>query len=252
MLLRTLLKGLILPPALQFLLILLAWFALRRWPRLRVTVISLSLISLLLLSLPATTILLARSLESYPALDLTELNPDDYQAIVVLGSGRVRDAPEYGSDTATGRGLLRLQYAAYLHRQTGLPILVSGGLWGGDVEPEAGFMARILQRDFDVPVAWQEDQSRTTWENALNSYRLLKPQGITRILLVTHAWHMPRAMYSFRSAGFDVTAAPTQFISVSEIDAIDFIPSASGLYVTTFMLHEWLGSLVYRWSPLVD
>ncbi|MFX7731723.1 YdcF family protein, partial [Acinetobacter baumannii] len=91
----------------------------------------------------------------------------------------------------------RLQYAAYLARRTGLPILVTGGSPDGSPESEAALMARNLQRDVGVPVRWQETRADTTAQNASYSAAMLKADGIERILLVTDSIHMPRAMRVF-------------------------------------------------------
>ena len=108
----------------------------------------------------------------------------------------------------------------------------------------------MLERDFKSTVKWQEKQSRTTWENALYSKQLADQHKIKRALLVTHAWHMPRAVYSFEQAGLDVTPAPTMFKSVDLPGAsfFDFVPNINSLQASTYMLHEMLGVLWYRLS----
>ena len=124
MLIRALLKSLLMPPLINIVVIVAALLLLRRWRVLQSLLIILSLLSLLLLSLPPVSSFLASQLERYPALIWQEINPDDYQAILVLGSGRLRQAPEYGGvDIPKTLGLERLRYAAYLQRKTGLPIM---------------------------------------------------------------------------------------------------------------------------------
>ena len=160
-------------------------------------------------------------------------------------------APEYGGeDIPKSLGLERLRYAAYLQRKTGLPIMTSGGVWGSDSVPEAEFMARIIEAEFMGRVRWREGKSRTTWENARFCKYLADRNGIERVLLVTHAWHMPRALYSFEKAGLQATPAPTIFKSLdrSGTGFADFLPDASALRTSTYMLHEMLGGLWYRVS----
>ena len=95
----------------------------------------------------------------------------DAQAVVILGGGVRRDAPEYGGDTLATLTLERVRYGARVARLTGLPVLVSGGsVLGG--EPEAKLMAASLEREFGVPVRWVETRSRTTHENAVLSARI--------------------------------------------------------------------------------
>ena len=215
MLVRAFLKSLVMPPLVNIVIIFVALLLLRRWRILKIFMLSFSLLSLLLLSMPAVSHFLASQLERYPALSWQDIDPDDYQAIIVLSAGRYRQAPEYGDvDIPKNLGLERLRYGAYLQRKTGLPIMTTGGAWLDDFVPEAEFMARVLERDFKSTVKWQEKQSRTTWENALYSKQLADQHKIKRALLVTHAWHMPRAVYSFERAGLDITPAPTMFKSI--------------------------------------
>lgn len=251
MLIRGLLKAMAMPPLGNILGVVFALLFLRSRPYIKTAVISFSLLSLLLLSVPMVSYTLGKQLERYPALDWKSINPDEYQAIVVLGSGRYRAAPEYGGeDTAKPMGLVRLRYGAYLQRNTGLPILVTGGAWLEDVVPEAEFMAKVLEEEFQVPVQWRENKSRTTWENASYSRELTREDEVNKILLVTHAWHMPRAVYSFEQAGFDVMPAPTQFETSNPAGGLigDYIPNVTSLQDSTWMLHEMLGVLWYRFS----
>lgn len=251
MLIRSLLKTLVMPPMGNIIGVVFALLLLRRWRLIQAFVIGFSLLSLALLSTPIVAYLLATQLERYPALDLRAIHVEDYQAIVVLGSGRYRSAPEYGGeDTAKPMGLVRLRYGAYLHRKTGLPLLVTGGAWLEDSVPEAQFMTRVLEDEFLVKVKWQELNSRTTWENAKNSRQLTAAEGVRKILLVTHAWHMPRAVYSFEQAGFDVSAAPTMFKTATPAGSqmLDYAPNINSLQTSTYMLHEILGVLWYRFT----
>ena len=99
-------------------------------------------------------------------------------AIVVLGSGRERGDPAWGSDQPTGIGLERQRYAARLAKASGLPVLTTGGLHYGSPPSEAQLMADSLHDDFGVQVRWKEEQSRTTWENAKMTADILLPLGI--------------------------------------------------------------------------
>ncbi|MBM3518377.1 MAG: hypothetical protein FJX56_11035 [Alphaproteobacteria bacterium] len=108
-------------------------------------------------------------------------------------------------------------------------------------------MRRTLEDEFGVPVRWVEDKSRTTFDNAQPSYRLLAPEGIKTILLVTHAWHMPRAAEAFARVGFAVVAAPTAFTYVGPgIEAADFVPSANAFQNSYYAAQEWIGLYWYR------
>jgi uncharacterized SAM-binding protein YcdF (DUF218 family) len=169
------------------------------------------------------------------------------QAIVILGGGRQRNAPEYEDhDVPYSSSLARLRYGAHLQRRTGLPVLVSGGKPDGAAESEAQLMARALREDFSVPVRWVESDSDNTAQNAFHSAIQLRQAGIGHILLVTDAVHMPRAYQVFTRAGLQVSAAPTNYLARGPLKAIDFVPNAVALRDSSYALHEWLGLLWYR------
>ncbi len=163
------------------------------------------------------------------------------QAIVVLGGGTYFSAPEYGGDTVKAPVLARLRYAAHLHRALDKPVLASGGAPEGNPVPEARLMAEVLQQDFRITVQWTEQGSRNTFENALMSASLLKPAGIQRIYLVTHAWHMRRARLAFEHAGFKVIPAPTGYATRFKLSMLDFLPDARALDDSGLFFREVAG-----------
>jgi uncharacterized SAM-binding protein YcdF (DUF218 family) len=168
-------------------------------------------------------------------------------AIVILGGGTYFHAPEYaGLDTVCGTTLVRLRYGARLQRETGKPILVTGGKPLGNSLSEAQQMRISLEQDFRVPVRWTEDESNNTLENARDSFRILQQAGIRRIYLVTHAWHMARAAGVFRHAGFEVVEAPTAFTTRYRTDLLSFVPRAESLLDSRIFIHEVIGLLWYR------
>lgn len=239
-------SALLLPPLNLLLLCAAGVLLRRRWPRLGAAVALLSLAVLVGLSTHAGVRLLARPLENrQPALDPARASPA--QAIVVLGGGRSRNAPEYeGRDVPRSNVLARLRYAARLQRQTGLPLLVSGGRPEGADESEAALMARVLREDFQADVRWLEDESDNTAQNAMLSASLLRQAGIARVLLVTDALHMPRSQNIFEQAGLAVIAAPTNYLAQGVLHPADFIPNAGALRDSHYALHEWIGLLWYR------
>lgn len=167
--------------------------------------------------------------------------------IVILGGGTYFNAPEYaGGDTVGTATLVRLRYGAKLQRDTGKPILVTGGKPLGNSTSEAQQMRSSLEQDFHVPVHWVEDASDNTFESARYSFRTLQKAGIKKIYLVTHASHMPRAANVFRRAGFEVVEAPTSFTTQYKTDIFSFLPSAGSLSASNIFIHEIIGLLWYR------
>jgi len=168
-------------------------------------------------------------------------------AIVILGGGTYFHAPEYaGQDTVNEQTLLRLRYGARLQRETGKPILVTGGKPLGNSISEAQQMRASLEQDFQVPVRWIEDMSDNTFENARYSFQTLQKAGIKKIYLVTHAWHMPRSADVFRRAGFEVVEAPAAFTTRYRVDLLAFLPRAESLRDSKIFVHEVIGLLWYR------
>ena len=136
-----------------------------------------------------------------------------------------------------------------LHRETGLPMAFSGGLgWGQrDGQPEAQIASRIAAQEFGRPLKWVEDNSRDTRENAIRTSALLRAEGITHIVLVTHGTHMPRAVKVFEESagtGIRIQAAPMGMAGTDMADKSSWIPSAAGFHLVRRALHEWLGMLV--------
>lgn len=239
-LLTNLAADFLLPPLNGMACIAVGWLMIRHKPKLSRTLVGFGLIMLWVQAMPAVGNLLLGTLES-PPLDASRMK--EAQAIVVLGGGRYRGAPEYGEDTASHATLARLRYAAKLHRETQLPILVSGGTPEGAIPSEAEIMRRILVGEFMLPVRWVEDSSINTRENALNTANILLPANITRVLLVTDATHMQRSAHSFEAAGFSVLPAPTLFHR-RPLTPLDFM--ARSYDKTRYALHEWIGLFWYR------
>jgi uncharacterized SAM-binding protein YcdF (DUF218 family) len=116
-----------------------------------------------------------------------------------------------------------------------------------EAPPLADLLAGCLRDEFHVDTElWVEAESGTTWENAERSRALLAPRGIERVLLVTHAFHMPRAVLAFEHAGFTVTPAPTGLRPRPRPRLRDCVPSARALQQSALALHEWLGLAWYR------
>lgn len=230
--------ALVLPPAGPILLSLFGLLLASRMPRLGRKIFWLGIFSFFILATPFMGSVLLGHLENIRPPDLAAIKRA--QAIVILGGSSYHGAPEYGSDTVGAATLQRLRYGARLAKQTGLPVLVSGGAASGG-SPLAPAMREALERDFGVSAKWTESASLDTRENALYSWQILKREKIERVLLVTQAAHMRRARKYFVTAGFEVIPAPTVFSSPSPSIGYDFLPTEIGMNGSAAALHEWLG-----------
>lgn len=206
--------------------------------------VAASLGLLWLLSTPIVSAKLMQMLEGTPAVLDPKAQPAE--AIVVLSGGTYFAAPEYGMDTPNEFSLVRLRYAAKLQRETGKPVLVAGGKPQGSNLAEAEQMKSVLENEFRIPVKWTESKSNNTLENARFSRQILGAEGIKRIYLVTHAWHMARAVMAFRDAGFEVTPAPTAYSIPAPFSLVDLLPHPYALQDSYFFMHELIGMMWYR------
>jgi uncharacterized SAM-binding protein YcdF (DUF218 family) len=117
-----------------------------------------------------------------------------------------------------------------------------------DQLPEAPFAAKELEAlGIDRDRITAEDQSRNTVENAVFSRLIANPKPGERWLLVTSAFHMPRAMAVFRAAGFPVEAYPVDWRTRGPVDLLRLSESLTeGLARTDTAAHEWVGLAAYR------
>ncbi len=241
-----LLAAFLLPPLSLVLLGCLGWWLARRFRFAGNTIIITSIALLLALSTGAGSRLLVAPLENR-SLPVPNPKMVDAKAIVILGGGRSFAAPEDDNrDQPSAQTLARLRHGARLYRMTGLPILVSGGAPDRGGESEAAVMARALREDFHIPVRWIEGTSENTAQNATHAATMLREAGIDRVLLVTDALHMSRAMQIFSKTSLMVVPAATDFRSRKPLSVADFIPSAGGLQTSHYALHEWIGLVWYR------
>lgn len=237
------LTALLIPPGLLILALGAGLLLLHSRPRTSRALLIAATAGLYLLAMPVTATFLLQQWET-PPLEAEQLKKA--QTIVVLGGGKYAQAPEYGGDTVAAMSLVRLRYAAVLQRRSGLPVLVSGGSPEGSATDEAQTMRRALEQEFAVPVRWSEGRSANTLENARLTRELLHQEGIRRICLVTHAWHLPRARLAFEHAGFEVIAAPTAHATRHSLTIAHFLPDASALLDSALFFREVIGTVWYR------
>ncbi len=255
--LSKLLPILIYPLALSCFILILA-LILRSRERLRNTLIIGAVILLWLAGNRWVALSLARSLE-WQYLPQTNLPQAD--AIVLLGGSTepaLYPRPQVEVNSAADRVL----YAATLYHEGKAPaILLSGG--SIDWQPEStGSPAEQMDELMDmlgVPAdaLWLDTKSLNTYENAVYSAEILREKGINRVLLVTSAMHMPRSVALFKKQGLEVIPAPADytvtqegwnnlFSDSPETNIISFFPNASSLSLTTNVLKEYIGMLIYR------
>lgn len=210
-------------------------------------VTSLVLIAIVGLS-PLGNVLMIPLEQRFPAWDPSRGPPD---GIIVLGGAITPEVSAFRNAVALNEAAERITVAAELARRyPNARIVYSGGsnalVFEGAIE--APFAVRELEA---LGVAHDritaEEQSRNTIENAVYSRLVAQPKPGERWLLVTSAFHMPRAMAAFRAAGFAVEACPVDWRTRGSLDAARFFGSLSeGLARTDAAVHEWVGLVAYR------
>lgn len=185
--------------------------------------------------------------------------PQPTVGIMVLGAGLVPKSQEYGVTDLTHFFAERLRYGVWLSRLTGWPLGVTGGVgWGQkgvqDGPAEAEVAGRVAQQAYGLPLRWIEKDSADTRGNAAGAVTLLADQGVTEIVLVTDAFHMPRSRRAFEQAAASwaaragkpapvITPAPGKFWGKDANSILEWIPSGSGMVNVRLLCHELLGML---------
>ncbi len=184
--------------------------------------------------------------------------------VLVLGGGSESLAPEYGASDLSPESHQRLRYALWLSRQlNNAPLMFSGGAAYGRPESlaEAEIAQRVIQRDYGRSLRWLESASRNTRDNARLSLQLMVRShgglggasaaaatiGVSDLFLVTHGWHMPRAMRAFEEEAarqqmiVRIIAAPMGLARPDSDTWLRWLPSQAGSQRVNRNLHELLG-----------
>jgi uncharacterized SAM-binding protein YcdF (DUF218 family) len=167
----------------------------------------------------------------------------DVANTVAHGEVALNDAAERITETVA---LARLYPAA--------AVLITGG--NAAIIPgrftEATAMRRLLIVEGVAPERLLiEDRSRNTIENAIYSKDVAQPQADQTWLMVTSAFHMPRAVGCFRHVGWEVIPVPVDYRSGAPLPIV--IPSVTGhLHLIGLALHEWAGLVAYRVLGRID
>ncbi len=219
----------------------------RRWG------VSLVGLGLLVVWIPATPLVadgLQGTLESaFPPAPVADAPSAD--AIVVLGGAIGAPRPPRVYPDLSGAAD-RVWHAARLYRAGTAPVIVaSGGTvpWRDQRFREAEAMQALLTT-WGVPAdaVLLESQSANTYQNATRTAKIAKRRGFERVLLVTSALHMRRALATFRTAGVSAVPAATDYRVVhGRTTFLDVVPDAGALSASTAAIREYVGYLVYDW-----
>ena len=204
---------------------------------------------------PSGNMLLYPLESRFPPWSAAQGAPPD--GIVVLGGPIDADlSVAHGMPVITSSPDRIVAAAALAHRYPNARIVFSGGSSSliSNEQREADYAAALFESlGIDKSRLIMDRDSRNTYENAVFSKKLAAPKAGERWLLVTSAFHMPRAIGLFRKVGFAVEPYPVDWRVGRGADVLAFTQfSLDGLLRTDVGVREWLGLVAYRLAGRTD
>lgn len=246
-LVKKLLAALFVPPGLFVVLLLIGAFFTRKRRAQTVFLLFLAAGVYLASIVPVANFLLSPLESQYAVPGVDDLRTG--QAYVVLAGGINDKASDiFGQGTLSSDSTARLVAAYRLYRISRKPIIISGGpaYLSRTPESEIGkrFLVKLGVRNDHIMI---ETRSRDTQENAIYTKEICAGKGISKIVLVTSAYHLKRAMLLFMPFFHDVTPCPSDIrTSEDEVRIRDFFPDAESFHTTSIALRERLGILFHK------
>lgn len=243
------------PAGLLAITLLAAFLAARRRPGLSRGLVGTALVMVLALLLTPLDHWVVDPLQHrFPAANDLEL--DRVDGIIVLGGAISNtDLPFNGLPGLSDAAERVPAFFILAQRYPQAKLVFAGG--GGGIPAPQGVSeadsARVLFKAMGIAEdrVIYERNSRTTWENAQFSKAIVQPQPGERWLLVTSAWHMPRAVGCFRASGWPVIAWPVDYIGYYWRPWFGFEAPAR-LTTLNYAIKEWIGLVSYHLMGRTD
>ncbi len=241
----------------MLILIIAGAILLRRRPRLSRSLIGVGVVGIWLVctegaaqwwSLHALHVPPAMSKEQIQALHDQQAQSHDV-AVLVLGGGALESTPEYDRPDLKPYSLERLRYGVWLSRKLAAPLGFTGGTGWNEQNydmSEAELAQRTVLEENGLNLRWAENQSRDTRQNAAFSVPLLVADHVKTLVLVTHGFHMPRALRDFEQVSqgqLKIVVAPVGLRSDAMSEWRDWMPSSTGFERCRYAAYEQLGLL---------
>ena len=185
---------------------------------------------------------------------VTEL-PDQIDGIIVIGGSiNMTKSQARGRISFNANGERLTEFVRLARHYPEAKLVFSGG--SGNLRQElneADFAATFFRDEgIDDSRLIFERLSRNTSENAIFSKKLAKPSESESWLLVTSAFHTPRAVGCFRRIGWRVTAFPVDLKMAAKFPWYGGMDVFGTLKTLSFALHEWLGLIAYSLMDRTD
>ena len=214
---------------------------------------SLATLVLILFSSPLSLVLYRQHERSYLPVPIAQ-SPRAGAIVVLGGDIGLPLTPRISSQIGGNRALHA--FRLFTANKSKFIIISGGNVFPQrGVEPEAYYTSEIL-KEWGIPseAVLIEGRSRNTYENAIETKKLLKARQIDKILLITSAFHMPRALLTFRTAGIDAIPSPSSYsiVKYSRPQILDWIPSLRNLGRMQVVIREKLGILIYRYRGWIS
>ena len=242
--LKKIITSLLLPPGCFIFLLLLLAFLLKR--RLRAVVLALAAVLYLASIVPVAEFLLIPLEDAYRPPAASEVKRGD--AYVVLGGGVYDFAPDVdGQGVLSGEFLSRVICCFRLYRMDRKPIILSGGkVFEG--QPEAKIAKQLLlSLGVDEKDIITEAESRDTNENARYVKETAKKYHLSKIVLITSAFHMKRSMILFEKSFSGIIPYPTAYITRrAKYNILSYLPDAGSMADIATALKEYMAISFYR------
>jgi len=239
-------------PSNLLLIILLAGTVLLWWPSPRARRCARALLTIAALgalavgATPLPDLLLAPLENRFP---LPTTLPERIDGIIVLGGAIDEAVSDARGQVALTNRAARLTEAFSMARShPEARVLFTGGSWNFPVAvtPEAGIASQFFAAmGLESRRLTLEDRSQTTYENAVFAKRVANPQAGQNWVLITSAWHMPRAVGSFRAQGWDVIPYPVDYRTTITPTWAHLPDLATATVNLDTAEKEWLGLAAY-------
>ena len=231
-------------------LLVFGLLALHRKPRLGRGLVTAALATLVLMGWQPLPDLGLRALESRYAEIEPNADLSGYAGVVLLGgamdAGYIAQA--HSQPVLNDAAERMSAAAAILLRHPHLPVVFTGGegtLLG--TGPSEADRAKVFFESFGIAASRvrYESASRNTFENAVLTAQMPGVQKKEKWLLLTSAWHMPRAVATFEKAGWNVTAYPVDYRTGNHTPWAEY-SLQEGAEHWQVLLHECVGIISYR------